>query len=78
MIFFSVLRFYKIELDHQDLKKDLVINLVTSLVMKERTYTLIMNSILLGNIERIKKIQTNINNFKYKISLDKLGISKYF
>jgi hypothetical protein len=46
IIFLAVVRFYRLELKPQDLRKDVVINLVTSIVMKDQTYSIIMNSIL--------------------------------
>jgi len=46
--------------------------------MKDQTYSIILNSILQASSERVKAIQKNMNKYKYKLSLDKLGVSKYF
>lgn len=35
IVFLAVVRFYRLELKPQDLRKDVVINLVTSIVMKD-------------------------------------------
>jgi len=56
IVFFTVVKFYKLELKPNDLKKDLIINMVTSLIMRDQTYSIIMNSILYANNERIKTI----------------------
>lgn len=37
-----------------------------------------MNSILQSSSERVKAIQKNMAKYKFKVSLDKLGVSKYF
>lgn len=78
IIFFAVLKFYNIVLNDADIKKHLVINMVTGYIMKKQVYSVIMNSLLLKNAERVKKIQKNLNKYKYKVSLEKLGVSKYF
>ena len=77
-MFFSVLNFYKISLTPNDLKKDLLINMVTTLIMRDSTYSILMNLILHANDKRVKTIQRNIHKYKYKVSLDKLGVNKYF
>jgi hypothetical protein len=41
--------FYKLKLNPNELKKDLLINLVTTLVMKDQVYSIVMNSILQAN-----------------------------
>ncbi|CDW75334.1 UNKNOWN [Stylonychia lemnae] len=78
IIFFATLKFYRLELKPQDLRKDLVINMITSLIMKDQTYSIIMNAILQGSSDRVRNIQKNIGKYRYKINLDKLGVSKYF
>ena len=78
IVFFTVLKFYRLELKPNDLKKDLLLNMVTTLVMKDQTYSIIMNSILQGSADRIKTIQRNMNKYRFKVNLDKLGVSKYF
>ncbi|CDW81903.1 UNKNOWN [Stylonychia lemnae] len=77
-IFLTLLKFYRIELKPQDLKKDLLINLVTTMVMQNQTYSIIMNAILFENVHRIKKIQQNMTRFKHRVNLQKLGVNKYF
>ncbi len=52
--------------------------MTTTFVMKKNTYSIIMNTILLANNERVKKIQRNLNKYKYKVNLEKLGVRKYF
>ncbi len=32
----------------------------------------------LVNNDRVKKIQKNLSKYKYKVSLEKLGVKKYF
>jgi hypothetical protein len=78
ILFFTILRFYDIKLNERDLKKDLLINMTTTFVMKKNTYSIIMNTILLANNERVKKIQKHLNKYKYKVNLEKLGVRKYF
>ena len=62
IIFFSVLKFYRINLQSPegpfncDFRKDLLLNMITSLVMMDQTYSIIMNSILQATAERVKKI----------------------
>lgn len=46
IIFFATMKFYRLELKSHDLRKDLVINMLTSLIMKDQLYSIIMNSIL--------------------------------
>ena len=79
-MFFTVLRFYRIDLKKpQDLKKDLLINMVTTLVMnRDQTYSIVMNSLLQLNNERVRAISRNMTKYKYKVNLDRLGVNKYF
>lgn len=37
-----------------------------------------MNVVLQANSERVKAIQRNMSRYKFKLSLDRLGVSKYF
>lgn len=37
-----------------------------------------MNIILLVNRKRITRISKHINKYKFKMNLEKLGVSKYF
>ena len=37
-----------------------------------------MNSILHANAGRVKQIQKNMASYRFKVNLDKLGVSKYF
>eukprot|EP00347_Sterkiella_histriomuscorum_P018663 403344650 len=78
ILFFATIKFYRIELKPNDIRKDLIINMLTSVIMKDQTYSIIMNSILQGNQDRVKAIQKNMSKYKFKINLDKLGVSKYF
>jgi len=62
IIFFSVLKFYRINLQSPegsfncDFKKDLLLNMITSIVMMDQTYSIIMNSILQASAGRVKQI----------------------
>lgn len=81
LAFFSVLRFYRLNLQGMqfgDVRKDLLLNMITSIVMKDYTYSIIMNTILQAQNDRVKQIQRNMSKYKYKLSLEKLGVSKYF
>lgn len=49
IIYLAVSKFYKIEFKaNNDLRQDLLVNMVTSLVMKDHTYSILMNTILQG------------------------------
>ena len=61
-----------------DLKKDLLINMITSLVMKDQTYSILMNALLQMNRHRVNLIQRNMNKYKYKVNLHKLHVNKFF
>lgn len=59
IIFFAVVRFYRLNLKQSafgDVRRDLLLNLVTSLVMQDQTYSIIMNSVLQHSAERVKVI----------------------
>jgi len=38
IIFFVTLRFYKMKINERDLKKDLLINMLSTLILKRKTY----------------------------------------
>lgn len=83
IVFFSVLKFYRLNLMGGssfgvDVRKDLLLNMVTSMVMMDQTYSIVMNVLLQAWTERVKVIQRNMAKYKFKISLEKLGVSKYF
>jgi hypothetical protein len=44
----------------------------------DQTYSIIMNSILQASSSRVKTIQKNMAKYRFKINLEKLGVSKYF
>lgn len=49
LLFFTVLRFYRINLQglqFGDVRKDLLLNMITSIIMMDHSYSIIMNSIL--------------------------------
>lgn len=51
IIFFAVIRFYRLNLQppenvYGDVRRDLLLNMITSQVMMDQTYSIIMNSIL--------------------------------
>ena len=51
IVFFSVLKFYRLNLMGEstfgiDVRKDLLLNMVTSMVMMDQTYSIVMNALL--------------------------------
>lgn len=51
IVFFSVLKFYRLNLMGEssfgiDVRKDLLLNMVTSMVMMDQTYSIVMNTLL--------------------------------
>jgi hypothetical protein len=84
IVFFAVLKFYRINLQSPegiyggDFRKDLLLNMITSTIMMDQTYSIIMNSILQASAGRVKDIQKNMAKFRFKVNLEKLGVSKYF
>ena len=52
--------------------------MITSLIMRDQTYSIIMNVILQANAERVNAISKNMQKYKFKVSLERLGVSKYF
>ena len=84
IIFFSVLKFYRINLQSPegsfncDFRKDLLLNMITSLVMMDQTYSIIMNIILQASAGRVKQISKNMASYRFKVNLEKLGVSNYF
>ena len=49
IVFFTILKFYDLQINPRDLKKDLLINMVTTFIMKKNLYSVIMKSITYGN-----------------------------
>jgi hypothetical protein len=83
IVFFATLRFYRLNLQPPknsfgDVRKDLLLNMITSQVMMDQTYSIIMNSILQNTAERVRDIQKNMARYRFKVNLEKLGVSKYF
>ena len=78
MTYSAVLKFYDLDISEMDLKKDLIINMLTTVILQRTTYSTIMKCIVLGNSESLKKIQKNMQKFRYKVNLEKLGVRKYF
>ena len=83
IIFFAVIRFYRLNLQppentYGDVRRDLMLNMITSQVMMDQTYSIIMNSILQASSGRVKAIQKNMAKYRFKVNLEKLGVSKYF
>jgi len=84
IVFFAVIRFYRLNLQPPqhafggDVRRDLLLNMITSQVMLDQTYSIIMNSILQAPSNRVKTIQKNMAKYRFKVNLDKLGVSKYF
>ena len=83
-MFFAIIKFYRLNLMTTDstfgldVRKDLLLNMVTSQVMMDQTYSIVMNALLQAHTDRVKVIQRNMSKYKYKVSLDRLGVSKYF
>lgn len=78
IMLYTVIKFYSLNLNPNEIKKDLLLNTVTTLIMKDQAYSIVMNSILQSNQNRIREIFRNMNKFKFKISLEKLGVTNYF
>ena len=70
--------FYNIKITEFDFKQELLANLVTTLVMKEHGYAIVRNDNLEDTHTRIRDIYKNMNKYKFKLSLEKLRVSKYF
>lgn len=50
IIFFTILKFYDVKLNARDLKKDLIINMITTFILKNNVYHLLISAITLGTI----------------------------
>jgi len=62
-VFFAILKFYKLDLSPKDLRKDLVINMLTSFIMRPNIYLVLMNIIVATNKKRLSKINKNMKKY---------------
>jgi hypothetical protein len=77
VIFFGVVKFYNIEVKPNDLRKDVLLNLMTNLILRKDVYAVVYS--LLGKVHESKVRQMKaamVSNLN--ISLEQLQISKYF
>ena len=77
----QILKFYCIELKMNDIKKDLVENMVTNMIIKDDIYYILhklYTELNENDIQILKKIQDDDNVLKAKLNFDILQINKEF
>ena len=74
LIFFTLTKFYNLSIKTTDLKKDLLINIVTNFTLRDRVYFTLHNLITKVLEDRIKLIQKGLAAFR-NITLTDLRVS---
>lgn len=60
LIFFTLTKFYNLNLKTTDLKKDLLINIVTNFTLRDRVYFTLHNLVTKVLSDRVKAIQRGL------------------
>ena len=77
----QILRFYCIQLKQNDIKKDLVENMVTNMIIKEDIYDImykLYTELNEKDIQLLKKIQDNQQTLNVKLNFEALKINNEF
>ena len=76
-----ILKFYQIKLSQTDIKRDLLVNMVTNLIVKDEIYFILFSMYSELNRENIKKmttVQENQKALEQYLSFEALNINKEF
>mmetsp|Transcript_38751 Transcript_38751/g.37095 ORF Transcript_38751/g.37095 Transcript_38751/m.37095 type:complete len:138 (-) Transcript_38751:890-1303(-) len=77
MVVSAMISFYELDLKRTDMKRSLIVNLVTNQVIKDEVYFIVVNFYSFNNYKEISLIADTINNpdfYNDKLSLEALKV----